>query len=213
MTMNSAITRHALAVLSLTLATFSAPMLPAAQAVEVGGVKIDDSAKVAGKELKLNGAGVRTRALFKVYSMGVYLTKKETTVDGVLSAQGPRRITLVMLREVNSDDFGQAFMTGINANTDKTEKGKLVNQMVKLGEIFQAVGSLKKGDTLTVDWVPEKGTLIELNGKSQSDALPDVAFFNALLKIWLGDKPADSSLKPLLLGGKPPEVASNGQGG
>jgi hypothetical protein len=205
--------RHMVATLILAMASFATLVVPSAQAVEVGGVKIDDSAKVAGKELKLNGAGVRTRALFKVYSMGVYLPRKETTVEGVLAAGGPRRITIVMLREVNSDDFGQAFMTGINANTDKAEKGKLVNQMVKLGEIFQTVGSLKKGDTLTVDWVPEKGTLIELNGKPQSEALPDVAFFNALLKIWLGDKPADSSLKPLLLGAKPADNSGNGQGG
>ena len=169
-------------------------------AAEVGGVKLEDAVKVAGKDLKLNGAGLRTRAMFKVYAMGLYLGKKETTVEGILGAQGPRRFNIVMLREVSGEDFGQAFMTGINANTDKAEKGKLMNQMVKLGEIFVNVGGLKKGDSLNVDWVPEKGTLIELNGKSLSDPLPDLAFYNALLKIWLGEKPADSALKPALLG-------------
>lgn len=175
---------------------------PAAQAAEVAGVKLDDSIKVGGKDLKLNGAGVRTRAVFKVYVMGLYLGKKETSTDAVLAAAGPRRITIVMLRDVSGDDFGQAFMTGINNNSDKAEKGKLLNQMTRLGEMFQAVpGGLKKGDTLTVDWVPEKGTVVELNGKLISDPpLPDVAFYNALLKIWLGEKPADSSLKPQLLG-------------
>jgi Chalcone isomerase-like len=107
-----------------------------------------------------------------------------------------------MMREVTGDDFGQAFMSGINANTDKAEKGKIVGQMVKFGEMFVNVAALKKGDTLTVDWVPDKGTVIELNGKSIVEPLPDLAFYNALLKIWLGDKPADSSLKPLLLGAK-----------
>ena len=58
-------------------------------AVEVEGVKLDDSAKVAGKDLKLNGAGVRVRAIFKVYVMGLYLGKKETSTDAVLaSAEG-----------------------------------------------------------------------------------------------------------------------------
>jgi hypothetical protein len=174
--------------------------LPAA-AVDVAGVNIADSVKLAGKDLKLNGAGVRTRAIFKVYAMGIYLGKKETTTEAVLAAAGPRRISIVMMREVSGDDFGQAFMTGINNNSDKGEKGKFVNQMVKLGEVFQNVGGLKKGDALTVDWVPDKGIVIELNGKSISDPLPDVAFFNAILKIWLGEKPADTSLKPQLLGG------------
>jgi Chalcone isomerase-like len=106
----------------------------------------------------------------------------------------------VMLRDLGGEDFGQAFMSGINANSDKAEKGKLVNQMVKFGEIFVNVGGLKKGDTLITDWVPEKGTTIELNGKPLTEPLPDVAFYNAVLKIWLGDKPADSALKPALLG-------------
>jgi hypothetical protein len=169
-------------------------------ATEVAGGKLEDAVKVAGKDLKLNGAGVRTRAVFKVYAMGLYLGKKETTVEGILGSQGPRRFNIVMLREVSGEDFGQAFMTGINANTDKAEKGKLMNHMAKLGEIFVSVGGLKKGDSMNVDWVPDKGTVIELNGKTLAEPLPDLAFYNALLKIWLGEKPADSSLKPALLG-------------
>jgi hypothetical protein len=192
-------------------AALASGLFGAAQAVEVGGVKLEDSTKVAGKELKLNGAGLRTKFVVKVYAMGLYLGKKETATEAVLTAAGPRRVTLVMLRDLSSEDFGQAFMSGINQNSDKAEKGKLVNQMVKLGEIFQNAGNLKKGDTMHVDWVPEKGTVLELNGKVLSEPLPDQTFYNALLKIWLGDKPADSALKPLLLGGKPSEsVAQRG---
>ena len=47
-----------------------------AMAAEVAGVKLDDSISLGGKTLVLNGAGVRTRAVFKVYAMGLYLTKK-----------------------------------------------------------------------------------------------------------------------------------------
>ena len=191
--------KHFTRTLFVTLGAALAMTLPAT-AAEVAGVKLEDSIKVAGKDLKLNGAGVRTRAVFKVYAMGLYLGKKETTVDGILASQGPRRFNIVMLREVSGEDFGQAFMTGINANTDKAEKGKLMNHMAKLGEIFVNVGGLKKGDSMDVDWVPDKGTVIHLNGKALAEPLPDLAFYNALLKIWLGDKPADSALKPALLG-------------
>ena len=191
--------KHFTRTLFVTLGTALAMTL-SATAAEVAGVKLEDSIKVAGKDLKLNGAGVRTRAVFKVYAMGLYLGKKETTVDGILASPGPRRFNIVMLREVSGEDFGQAFMTGINANTDKAEKGKLMNHMAKLGEIFVNVGGLKKGDSMDVDWVPDKGTVIHLNGKALAEPLPDLAFYNALLKIWLGDKPADSALKPALLG-------------
>ena len=43
-----------------------AALAGAAHAAEVGGVKLDDKASVGGKELVLNGAGVRTRAVFKL---------------------------------------------------------------------------------------------------------------------------------------------------
>jgi hypothetical protein len=34
------------------------------------------------------------------------------------------------------------------------------------------------------------------------EALPDAAFYNALLRIWLGQKPADDELKTALLGAR-----------
>lgn len=172
-----------------------------AQAVEVAGVKIDDTVKVAGKDLKLNGAGVRTRVVVKVYTMGLYLTEKKTTTAAVLETAGPRRIALTMLRDVTGDELGQAFMAGITANTDKTERSKFVNQLAQFGDAFVSIPLAKKGDTITVDWVPEKGTVIYFNGKQNGETMQDQGFYNALLKIWLGDKPVDSTLKPALLGG------------
>ena len=187
-----------LAILSVAL-LLATPL--ATRAAEVAGVKLDDYAKVAGKDLRLNGAGVRTRAIFKVYAMGLYLAGKETTTEAVLAALGPRRVTLVMMRDVSGDDMNQAFTAGISSNTDKAELARLAPQLAKLSTVFASAGELKKGDTLHVDWVPERGTVITHNGKTLGDPIAEQSFNNALLKIWLGDKPVDSSLKPALLGG------------
>lgn len=173
-----------------------------ASAIDIAGMKVDEIARVANKELKLNGAGIRVKAIFKVYVAALYLSEKKTTVPEVLDIAGPRRLTLIMLREISSEDFGQSFMTGLNANSDKAEKSKIINQMVKMGEIFASIPSLKKGDTITTDWIPGSGMVIQVNGKAVGEVLPDINFFNAYLKIWLGDKPADSSLKQSMLGGK-----------
>lgn len=173
-----------------------------ASAIDIAGMKVDESARVSNKELKLNGAGIRVKAIFKVYVAALYLSEKKTTVPEVLDIAGPRRLTLIMLREISSEDFGQSFMTGLNANSDKAEKSKIINQMVKMGEIFASIPSLKKGDTITTDWIPGSGMVIQVNGKAVGEVLPDINFFNAYLKIWLGDKPADSSLKQSMLGGK-----------
>ncbi|NEX59837.1 chalcone isomerase family protein [Noviherbaspirillum galbum] len=173
----------------------------AAMAMDVNGVKLDDAVKVANQDLKLNGAGIRTKAIFKVYVAGLYLPEKKKTPADILAAQGARRMRLVMLREVNSEEFGQAFMDGLNANSDKGEKAKFVNQTVKMGEIFAAIPSLKQGDTVTSDWIPGTGMQILVNDKKVGDVMPDPAFYNAFLRIWLGDKPADADLKNKLLGG------------
>ena len=47
-----------------------------AGAIEVAGVKVDEGAEVAGSRLVLNGAGIRYKAVFKVYVAGLYLNRK-----------------------------------------------------------------------------------------------------------------------------------------
>jgi len=128
------------------------------------------------------------------------LTEKKDSAAGVLESTGPRRFTLTMMREVTGDELGQAFMAGITANTDKAERSKFVNQLAQFGDAFVSIPQAKKGDTVTVDWVPDTGTVMYFNGKQQGEAMKDIGFYNAILKIWLGDKPVDSSLKPALLG-------------
>jgi len=171
-----------------------------AQAVEVGGAKFDDTAKVAGQELKLNGAGVRTWAVFKVYAAALYMPEKKKTVQDILAQNGARRVRMVLLRDVNNEELGQAFMDGLNANSDKDEKAKFVNQTVKMGEIFASIPKLNKGDTITNDWIPGSGMHVLVNDKRVGEVLPDLAFYNAFLKIWLGEKPADRQLKQAWLG-------------
>lgn len=180
-----------------------------ATAAEVGGIRFDDGIKLAGKKLELNGLGIRIKAVFEVCAMGLYLRKKDSTPEAVLAGAGPRRVAMVMLRDMTGEDLGQALMAGLNANTDKTEKAKVMNQMVKLGEIFVTVGAVKKGDQIMLDWLPEKGTDSELNGKPLHEPLPDIAFYDAMLKIWLGDKPADAALEPLLPGAEPEPLAQH----
>jgi hypothetical protein len=174
--------------------------LSAAQAIEVGGLRFDDTVKVAGKDLKVNGAGIRTRVIVKVYALVLYLPEKKDTTAGVLESPGPRRFSLGLLREVTGDDLGQAFMAGITANTDKAERSKFVNQLAQFGDAFVSIHSAKKGDVINVDWIPDTGTVMTFNGKPIGEPMKDIAFYNAVLKIWLGDKPVDSSLKPALLG-------------
>jgi len=190
-------------VLTCSLAIGSA--FTPATAADVGGVKVDDVVTVAGKELKLNGAAMRQILMIKGYAIGLYLTeKKELSAADLLAlpVDRPRRVALHIQREINSDEFGQLFIKGMNANSTKEEKAKVINQTTKFGEMFAALEPVKKGDVVTLDWIPGQGTVSTLNGKKIGETLPEITFFNAVLRIWVGDSPVQENIKRALLTGK-----------
>jgi hypothetical protein len=162
----------------------------------IDGVRLDESAQVAGKALRLNGAGLSLRMIFKVYVISLYLVEPKNTVEAVLNADGPRRIAILMLRDVSGEDFSRALAESPAA---KVESG-----LMQVGMTIAAQPrGLQKGDRLTLDWVPGIGTVIELNERPLTQPIADKNFYNALLNVWLGAKPIDSSLKTKLLGASP----------
>jgi len=94
----------------------------AAGAAEVSGVKLDDKTQVEGRELVLNGAGLRKRFVFKVYVIGLYLAQK--TTDAV-NLGGPKRIAIHMLRDVGAEQFTEALVEGLRANNSEADFAKL----------------------------------------------------------------------------------------
>ncbi|MET0963512.1 MAG: chalcone isomerase family protein [Noviherbaspirillum sp.] len=167
-----------------------------AHAATVGGYVFDETARTGSQELKLNGAGMRYKMIFSVYSAGLYLGEKRKSPAEVYAVPGAKRMRLVMQRTVNAEEFGQAFLTGIQQNSDKAERSRLIEELAKFGQLFATVPELKKGDVLNIDFIPGRGTVIQINGKQVAESL----FYTMLLKIWLGDKPADAKLKNALLG-------------
>lgn len=193
------LSRRALAG-ALAGACLGAALSTPARAVEVGGVRLDDTVQLASQQLKLNGAGVRYKLVFKVYAIGLYLPEKKSQLEEVLALSGPRRLEIVMLRDVTSEELGKSFLEGLNRSAEPADRVRLLNQTMQFGSMFALVPSLHAGDILTVDWLPGEGTLCRLNGKQLGERVPDLAFYNALLKIWIGAHPADTQLRAHLLG-------------
>ena len=169
-----------------------------AQALEVGGVNLADKSSVGGQELVLNGAGVRTRAIFKVYVGSLYVPAKATTVEAVLG-KGPRRIQLNLLRDLSADQLVGALQDGLKDNNTPAELAAVQAQSDQLATIMKSLGDVKEKDVVTLDFV-DGGTKISLNGTAKG-TIPGDAFNRALTKIWIGDKPAQADLKKAMLGG------------
>lgn len=192
-----------LTALAGLLALTAAPALAQAS-TDVAGVKFDHTITVGGQPLKLNGAGIRWKAIFKVYAAGLYLGAPAATPEAVLAAPGPKRIHLVLLRNISADEFGKILSAGIEKNATREEFTRSLPGIIRMGEAAAAHKTLVPGDTMTVEWVPGTGTTLYVKGKAEVGPINDAGFFSAMAKIWLGKSPADAQLKEALLG-RPPE--------
>ena len=163
-------------------------------------VKYEEAASVQGKTLLLNGAGIRYKAVFKVYTAGLYLEKKAPTPQDVLALKGPKRMRIVMLREIDSAELGKLFSRGMEDNMDRAAFSKLVPGVMRMSQIFSEHKKLLPGEEFMIDWIPGTGTVLTVKGQVQGEPFKEPEFFNALLGIWLGPQPADWKLKDALLG-------------
>ena len=102
--------------------------------------------------------------------------------------------------EINADELGRLFTKGMEQNASREEFSKVIPGVIKMGEIFSGRRKLAAGDWFAIDYVPNVGSTIVVNGKAAADPIKEPEFFNALMKIWLGKSPADAQLKEALLG-------------
>lgn len=171
-----------------------------AQATELAGIKYDATMPLAGTPLVLNGAGIRYKAIFKVYTAGLYLASKAATPAAVLAAPGPKRMHIVMLRDIDANELGKLFVRGIRENSSREQFAKSIPGTIYMGNLFAAKKRLAPGEHFSVDWLPGTGTVVSVNGKPQGEPIKEPEFFAALMRIWLGKSPADAQLKDALLG-------------
>jgi len=171
-----------------------------AQPMTVADVKYEETASVSGSTLQLNGAGVRYKAVFTVYTAGLYLEKKVGTPADVMAQKGPKRMSITMLRDIDSTELGKLFSRGMEDNMDRAAFSKLIPGVLRMSQIFSDHKKLVAGDQFQIDWIPGTGTIITVKGKPQGEPFKEPEFFNALLGIWLGNAPADWKLKDALLG-------------
>ncbi len=183
-----------IAILLLALA------LPAFAALEVAGVKFDDTTKVGAGDTVLNGAGIRKRAFFKGYAIGLYLPQKAASAADAINAKGAKRIAIVTLRDLTAEEFADALIGALKNNHDEAALKALQPKIDQFRSTMLTIGNAPEKSVVHLDWLPESGTRLSFNGAAKGSDIPGEDFYRALLKIWLGDKPAQDDLKEQLLG-------------
>jgi hypothetical protein len=167
-----------------------------ALAREVAGVQFPDTVSVGGQELRLNGAGVRTKFFVKVYAGALYVAAPSHDAGEVMSAEAPKRVRMVFLRDVDKKKIMETYREGFHNNSAGP---KLQALLADLDRIAPAVVDMKKGSEMVVTYVPGKGTTVSASGATPV-TVAGKEFADAMFRNWLGSRPADADLKKGLLG-------------
>lgn len=171
---------------------------PVSQAREVAGVTVPDTVDVEGERLALNGAGVRTRFFVKVYVGALYLKQPVRNAAAAIEQAPPKSVRLQFLyKEVSADKLTEAWNDGFEKNLSPEARAPLELRIAQFNALFPAV---RKGDRIGLDLLADGTTRVSVNDRLLG-TIPGADFQQALLKIWLGEKPADADLKRAMLEG------------
>ena len=179
-------------------------MLPAAHALEIEGVNLDEKINLApgGLELVLNGAGVRHKLVVaKIYVGSLYLAQKKSDRAAVLADSGPKRVSMHILSdEITASDLIASMNNALAANLLPHELALLEKRIRDLNRMMSAVKAIRKGTVVNLDYLPEVGTRVTINGEVKI-TIPGADFYSAMLQIWIGVTPVDGRLRDAMLGG------------
>lgn len=180
------------AALALLLAFAAAP---ASLGREVAGVTLPDTVSVEGKTLTLNGAGLRTKVVFKVYVGGLYVEKPSRDAAVLVSSDQVKRMHLSILRSLDSSKITEAISEGF----DKNSKAQLPTLKARLDRLNSLIPNVEKGDQIVLTYVPGKGTVVSAKNVEKG-VIEGKDFADALFSVWLGANPVQPDLKKALLG-------------
>jgi Chalcone isomerase-like len=164
-------------------------------AVEVAGVKVPDTVTVEGKTLRLNGAGLRKKMMFKVYVAALYVETASKDAAAVLSSSEVKSMRLSILRSLKGSQVSEAIAEGFERNS----KDQLPKLQPRLDKLATMIPDVKEGDDLAFNWVPDKGVQVLVRG-TERGTIEGRDFADALFSVWLGPNPVQEDLKKALLG-------------
>ena len=166
----------------------------------VEGARYESSVQLAGERLVLNGVGVRKRFVFDIYAGGLYVPQRAARTEDLVGQPGPKRVALRFLRDVDGELFVTSLHNGLKANHSEVELAKWKAQVDMLTRTIQTIALARRGDAVNFEYTPQDGTRVTVNGVTRGPLIPGADFYAAVLRVWLGETPADAELKKGMLG-------------
>ena len=182
-------------VISLAVLMFAAASMLNLRAASLAGVTLPDTEQAGGTKLVLNGLGLRTKFVVKVYVAGLYLDQKSSDPAAIIKAETPKRIVMQFLHSASKNQMVDAFNESFNDNSPDAMK----TMKTDIDRLLSALEPVKVGDKMVFTYVPGTGTTFAINGKEKL-TIAGPAFGPVLFSVWLGPKPPNADLKKGILG-------------
>lgn len=166
------------------------------------GFDFADHARVAGQNLQLNGVGGRSVPIIflRVFAAALYLPSASHDPEAIVKMDGAKRVQIRMAHGVGAQDFKKALLRGIEKNYSPQEQAAFAPRTQAFAAIIDSLEKVQAGDSIDLDFVPNKGLIVSVNGKAQGEPIAGTDFYAAVLRIFIGKRPAEQEMKERMLG-------------
>lgn len=197
--MNLAILAVGRGVMALLLGAGLFAVPASAREMQVDGVPVAEHASLAGQDLILNGAGLRSILGFHLYVAALYLPERQASAADILGHDRPRRMQITLLHGVTTEQNLEALKNGLIANNSLAEMAAIDADVAHFLGLLRQMHELPAGTAIQFDYLPGSGTQVRV-GERDFGRIPGARFNLAVMRIWLGENPVQLSLKKALLG-------------
>jgi hypothetical protein len=177
-------------------AVFLLSVSTVAVAAELDGVRMPDTQDVAGVHLILNGLALRTYSVLHIhiYVAGLYLERRSSDPDAILSSNRPKLLRFVFVRDVDVEDVRKSWRESLKKSCHAP--CHLSAEMT--ARFLAALPSIHKGDTVIFLFTIQ-GLEVFINGRLVGQ-IPDPDFVKVILASFIGPNPTSADVKRELLG-------------
>jgi Chalcone isomerase-like len=173
----------------------------ATRAITTEGITFVGDIRLANAPLQLNGVGWRAVAWARGYAAALYLPRRAASEAEVLQQAGAKRLRMHLVQDVDAEEFVKAFAKGVQRNTPAPEQTRLRERVTQFNTVVRGLGKLRKQDVIDLDFIPGRGLVLSRNGAARGTPVDGEDFYAALLRCFIGQRPADPDMKTGLLGG------------
>jgi hypothetical protein len=167
-------------------------LAPETYAKQCRGVSMPERLSIDGKDLVLNGMGLREATLLNidVYVAGLYLEQRSSDAKKILASDKPKHVLLALVRDVAREDMAEQ----LHKYFRYAAGGDYEALKARFERLISWLPSLRAGETFSVSYRPGHGLQVK-HGKRTLGTIPGADFSRAIFAIWLGDKPPNEGLK------------------